>query len=129
MRLVGVLNTRYPYFLDGESPLESSVVSISLELSDSLSDSEPDELDASLSSFVFDAPFRVCFCLLSGSGEVDRLELLSLEEEDGGAIVAVGFVPQWIRRSNSVSLGAARSSGQIKSANSISMRLADPSGM
>ena len=84
------------YFLVGESPLGvSSAVSISSELeslpeSESLSDSEPDELDASsVSSFAFDAPFKVCFCLLSGSGEVDALELLSLPEEDGGAMVVI----------------------------------------
>lgn len=62
---------------------------MSLELS-SLSDSEPDELDeSSTSSFVFDAAFRVCFCLLSGSGEEERLELLSLEEEDEAAMATI----------------------------------------
>lgn len=65
-------------------------MSISSEL-DSLSDSELEELEeseeseeseSSASSFAFDAPFKVCFCLLSGSGDDDRLELLSLPDED-----------------------------------------------
>ena len=64
-------------------------MSISFELVDSLSDSEPDELDvSSLSCFAFDVAFNVCFCLLSGSGEVERLELLSLSDEDEAAIAA-----------------------------------------
>lgn len=69
-------------------------MSISSELSDSLPDpeelSEPDELSELPSSFfAFAAAFIVCFCLLSGSGEVERLELLSLSDEDEAAIVAV----------------------------------------
>lgn len=76
----------------------SSVVSISFELSDSLSDpeelSEPDEL-SELSSFcAFEAAFMVCFCLLLGSGEVERLELLSLSDDDEAAMAAVKGVVQ-----------------------------------
>lgn len=75
----------------------SSVVSISSELSDSLSEpeelselSEPDALpELSSSCFAFEAAFSVCFCLLSGSGEVERLELLSLSDEDEAAMAAV----------------------------------------
>lgn len=75
--------------------MASSLVSISLELSESLSDSEPDELDASsLSSLAFDAAFNVCFCLLSGSGDVERLELLSLSDDDEAAMAAMYGVPQ-----------------------------------
>lgn len=70
------------------------MVSISFELPDSLSDpeelSESDELsELSTSFFAFEAAFSVCFCLLSGSGEVERLELLSLSEEDEAAMAAV----------------------------------------
>jgi len=72
----------------------SSLVSISSELESEsesaleLSESEEsEETESSTSSFVFDAPFMVCFCLLSGSGDVDRLELLSLSEEDEAAMV------------------------------------------
>jgi len=79
-------------------------VSISLELPDSLPDSDPEsepesdeseeseESDdsSSTSSFVLVAALTAFFWLFSGSGEVDRLEPLSLEEEDAGAIVAVG---------------------------------------
>jgi len=82
-------------------------VSMSLELS-SLSDSEPDELDeSSTSSFVFDTPFIVCFCLLSGSGEEERLELLSLEEEDEAAMATIGVLAQL----SAVKLGLPREFG------------------
>lgn len=110
------------YFLVGESPLGvSSAVSVSSELeslpeSESLSDSEPDELDASsVSSFAFDAPFKVCFCLLSGSGEVDALELLSLPEEDGGAMVAICRRRHSTRRLSLRSLFAASLESQVDS--------------
>jgi hypothetical protein len=78
-------------------------VSISLELPDSLSDSEPEsELESesdeseesdessSTSSLVLVADLIAFFCVFAGSGEVDLLELLSLEEEEAGAIVAGG---------------------------------------
>lgn len=69
-----------------------SVVSISSELSESLSDpeelSESDEPSELSSAFVFETAFMVCFCLLSGSGEVDPLELLSLSDEDEAVMVA-----------------------------------------
>lgn len=88
----------------------SSLVSMSLELS-SLSDSEPDELDeSSTSSFVFDAAFRVCFCLLSGSGEEERLELLSLEEEDEAAMATISVLAQL----SVVELGLPREFGCTK---------------
>jgi hypothetical protein len=74
------------------------VVSISLELSESLSDSEPEELSdpeelssLELSSFgAFSAAFTLCFWWLPGSGDVDdRLELLSLSDEDEAAMAAM----------------------------------------
>ena len=64
------------------SELESESES-ALELSEESVETD----ESSTSSLVFDAPFMVCFCLLSGSGEVDRLELLSLSEEDEAAMV------------------------------------------
>lgn len=63
------------------SELESS------ELEESEESEESVESESSASSFAFDAPFSVCFCLLSGSGDVDRLELLSLPEEEEAAMV------------------------------------------
>lgn len=82
------------------------MVSISFELSDSLSDleepsdpeeSEPDEL-SELSSFSdFETVFIVCLWVLSGSGEVERLELLSLSDEDEAAMMAVKLVVRQVR--------------------------------
>ena len=85
-------------------------MSISLELPDSLSDSElesepesePEESESdeseesedsddssSTSSLLLVAAFTACFWVFAGSGEVDLLELLSLEDEDAAAIVAI----------------------------------------
>lgn len=98
-----VAKNKTTHFFAGISAA-SSLVSISLELPDSLSDSdpesepesEPDESEesedsddsSSTSSLVLVAAFTAFFCVFSGSGEVDLLELLSLEEEEAAAIVA-----------------------------------------
>lgn len=78
-------------------------MSISLELPDSLSDSDPEsELESeseeseesdessSNSSLLLVAALMAFFCVFAGSGEVDLLALLSLEEEEAGAILAGG---------------------------------------
>lgn len=91
------------FFAGDCSSVASSLVSISLELPDSLSDSDPEsELESesdeseesdessSTSSLVLVAALMTFFCVFAGSGEVDLLELLSLEEEEAGAIVARG---------------------------------------
>lgn len=71
---------------------------VSISLSESLSDSEPEELsdpeDVSsleLSSFsALETAFTLFFWWLPGSGEVDeRLELLSLSDEDEAAMAAM----------------------------------------
>lgn len=81
------------------------MVSISFELSDSLSDpeelsdseeSDPDELSELSSFFAFETAFIDCLWVLSGSGEVERLELLSLSEEDEAAMVAVRLVARQV---------------------------------
>jgi hypothetical protein len=90
------------FFAGDCSSVASSLVSISLELPDSLSDSDPEsELESesdeseesdessSTSSLVLVAALMAFFCVFAGSGEVDLLELLSLEEEEA-AIVACG---------------------------------------
>ena len=72
---------------------------VSISLSESLSDSEPEELSdpaeeeesLELSSFTaLDTAFTLSFWWLPGSGEVDdRLELLSLSDEDEAAMAAI----------------------------------------
>jgi hypothetical protein len=90
------------FFTVDRASVASSLVSISLELPDSLSDSDPEsELESesdeseesvdsddssSTSSSVFVTALTAFFCVFSGSGEVDLLELLSLEEEEAAAM-------------------------------------------
>lgn len=96
-------NSTTHFFAGDCSSVASSLVSISLELPGSLSDSDPEselgsesdeseesDESSSTSSLVLVAALIAFFCVLAGSGEVDLLELLSLEEEEAGAIVAGG---------------------------------------
>lgn len=93
-----ILAERKSYLLAGDCSLEVesgfSFDSTSLELSDSLPDSLPDsepelEDSSSLSFCGPDAALRACFWLFAGSGEDDRLELLSLSDEDCADMVTV----------------------------------------
>jgi hypothetical protein len=72
--------------------LPEAVGFISLELSESLSESEPEELEDSseLDSCAFESFFMFFSCLVVGSGEVDLLELLSLSD----AMAAVQGIEQ-----------------------------------
>lgn len=88
---------RKSHFLGGACSFGASSV-VSISLSEPLSDSEPEELSdpdelssLELSSFgAFSAAFTLCFWWLPGSGEVDdRLELLSLPDEDEAAMATV----------------------------------------
>lgn len=80
----------YPYCLagSGSSCALDLVTAASLSDSASLELSDPDELDSSsfAGSFILVA-FTACFCWLAGSGELERLELLSLSEEDDADMI------------------------------------------